>query len=252
MGRPRWPRLDAVARVAGCGVAPSGADALGPSWARPWSVASSRHVAVGGAAVGAGAGNAARPASAPTGTARRGRRALLGACGRPELPGGLGGSEPRERAPASGGSWRDRRTRRDARSRRGHAGGDGEGALERRDVGGLLGDDEGHDGAVGARAAGAAAAVDVVLVGHRRVVVDDQADGVDVDAARRDVGGDQGLRAAGREVRQRARALGLGEVGVDRGGGDALATQGLRDAVGGVLGAREDDRAAAAPDRARR
>ena len=39
------------------------------------------------------------------------------------------------------------------------------------------------------RAAGAADAMDVVLVGHREVVIDDVRDAVHVDAARGDVGG---------------------------------------------------------------
>ena len=64
----------------------------------------------------------------------------------------------------------------------------------------------GHQGDDGARAAGASGAarpVQVGLVLGRRVGVDDQADVVDVDAARGDVGGDQRLGGAvgeGREV----------------------------------------------------
>src|SRR5690606_29901751 len=70
-------------------------------------------------------------------------------------------------------------------------------------------------------AAGAADPVNVVLGHHRQVVVDHPRQLVDVDAARGDVGGHQLLDLAGLEVAQRAQALALALVAVDRRGLDA-------------------------------
>ena len=81
--------------------------------------------------------------------------------------------------------------------------------------------------AFGAGAARAADAVHVVLGHVRQVVVDDVRQLVDVDAARRDVGGDHHLDLAGLEVRQRARARVLALVAVQRDGADAVAVQRL-------------------------
>ena len=63
--------------------------------------------------------------------------------------------------------------------------------------------------------------MDVALRHVRQLEVDDVADRVDVDAARGDVGGDQGADLAGLELGQRAFALALALVAVDRGGVDA-------------------------------
>src|SRR5829696_891028 len=73
-----------------------------------------------------------------------------------------------------------------------------------------------RDGAAGlARAPRAADAVDVVLGRLGHVVVDDVRDRLHVDAARRDVGGDEHARRAVLEAAQRGLALGLRAVGVD-------------------------------------
>ena len=75
--------------------------------------------------------------------------------------------------------------------------------------------------AVGAGARGAADAVDVALRNVRQVVVDDMGDAVDVDAAGGDVGGDQRPQLAVAEGGERALALVLRLVAVDRLGRDA-------------------------------
>jgi hypothetical protein len=66
-----------------------------------------------------------------------------------------------------------------------------------------------------AGAGGAAGAVQVGLVVLGRVVVDDDVDVVDVDAAGGDVGGDQHRQLAGGEVGQRPLAHALAQVAVD-------------------------------------
>ena len=65
---------------------------------------------------------------------------------------------------------------------------------------------------------------------------------LDVEAARRDLGGDQQQDAAGLEVGERAHALWLRLVAVDGRGGDAVAIELLGQPVGAVLGACEDER----------
>ena len=99
---------------------------------------------------------------------------------------------------------------------------------------------EGDRDAVGAGARGAADAVDIALRHVGQLEIDDMGDAVDVDAARRDVGRDQHADAAGAEIAERALARDLRFVAVDRLGADAVARQMLRDAVGAVLGAGED------------
>src|SRR5262249_48078974 len=92
----------------------------------------------------------------------------------------------------------------------------------------------------GARRAGTARAADAVHVGLGdlgQVEVDDVADLVDVDAARRDVGGDQHADLAALEVGERALARVLRLVAVDGLGALAGLGQVLGDAVGAVLGA---------------
>ncbi len=69
------------------------------------------------------------------------------------------------------------------------------------------------------------------------------ADAVDVDAAGRDVGRDQGADLAGAELGEHALALALRLVAVDRLGGDAGLVEAAHDLVGAVLGAGEDERA---------
>ena len=97
--------------------------------------------------------------------------------------------------------------------------------------------------------AGAAGAVDVVLVVGGRVEVHDAGDAVDVDAAGGDVGGDEGVHSPRRERREGPLALGLAAVAVDGRGVDAGLVQLLGEAVGAVLGAAEHD---GRPARARR
>ena len=94
-----------------------------------------------------------------------------------------------------------------------------------------------------ARAAGAADAVHVGLGVGGDVVVDDVADPLDVEAAGGDVGGDQDVELARLQLVDRALALGLGDVAVDRGGGEAAGPQLLGQHLGLALGADEDDHA---------
>ena len=84
-------------------------------------------------------------------------------------------------------------------------------------------------------------AVDVGLGVGGDVVVDDVADPLDVEAAGRDVGGDEDVELAGLELVDRALALHLGDVAVDRHRGVAAGAQLLGQRLGLVLGADEDD-----------
>ncbi len=98
-----------------------------------------------------------------------------------------------------------------------------------------------HARRAGAR--GAADAVDVLLRHVGQLEVEHMADARHVDAARGDVGRDQHLDLADLELAQRALALRLALVAVDRVGGDAGMAEQLHDAVGAVLGAGEDQAA---------
>ena len=75
----------------------------------------------------------------------------------------------------------------------------------------------------------------------RQLEIDDMGHAVDVDAARGDVGRDQGARLAAAEGGKRALALALALVAMDGGGVDAGLVERLGDAVGAALGAGEDD-----------
>ena len=97
------------------------------------------------------------------------------------------------------------------------------------------------DQAVGAGAGGAAGTVRVVLEVGRRVEVHDARDAVDVDAARGDVGGHEGLHLAVGERGQRPLALTLRAVAVDGRAPHAALLELLRQRVGAVLGAAEHD-----------
>src|SRR5699024_4955305 len=101
-------------------------------------------------------------------------------------------------------------------------------------------------GALLARAAGAAGAVEVGLVVVRAVPVHDVGDVGDVDAARGDVGRHQHVDLAAAEGAQRLLACALAEVAVQRGRGEAAVGQVAGHAVRLALGAHEDDRQAAA------
>ena len=87
-------------------------------------------------------------------------------------------------------------------------------------------------------------AVQVGLVLGGRVGVHDQGDVVHVDAARRDVGGDQGARLAGVERVHVAGPRALAEVAVQLDRRHAAAVELAGQGLGAVLGAREDDGAA--------
>ena len=97
------------------------------------------------------------------------------------------------------------------------------------------------DGARLAGPAGAAGAVDVVLVGGRRVELQHAGHAVDVDAAGGDVGGDEHVHVAAAEGAERPLALALAAVAVDGLGPHAGLVQLLRQALGAVPGAAEHD-----------
>ena len=91
------------------------------------------------------------------------------------------------------------------------------------------------------RASGAADAMDVALGFARQVEVDHVADAGDVDAARRDIRGDQRAHAAAAHVLQRARSLALVHVAMQRRGRVPLPLQPRRQRLGIPLGGDEDD-----------
>src|SRR5579884_399046 len=163
--------------------------------------------------------------------------ALMPAIGlgmRPLLPlrlGLRGGLQPLERFGRRGEIGRQRRDR-NALPRR---------ALDVAQVAALLGAAEGDcdPGCSGAR--GAADAMDILLGNVGQVEVHDVADARDVDAARGDVGGDEHRHVARLERRNRALALRLALVAVDRAGGDARGLELTHDLVGAVLGAAEHE-----------
>ena len=99
---------------------------------------------------------------------------------------------------------------------------------------------------VGARAAGAADAVQVGLLVLGRLVVDDVRHALDVDAARGDVGADQHVDLAVAERAQRLLARALAEVAVDRAGGEAALRELVGDVGGRPLRTAEDHREPAA------
>ena len=117
------------------------------------------------------------------------------------------------------------------------------GALDVAQIAALVGRAEGDGDAVGAGARGAADAVDILLGNVGQVEVDDVADARDVDPARGDVGRDQHPHVARLERGDRALALRLALVAVDRAGRDAGRFEQADDLVGAMLGAAEDQRA---------
>ena len=103
-----------------------------------------------------------------------------------------------------------------------------------------------HEADRGARCAGPRGAADAVdiLLGHvGQLEVEHVGHARHVDAARGDVGRDEHLGLARLELGERAFALRLALIAVDRVGDDAIGTEQLHDAVGTVLGAGEDERA---------
>ena len=93
----------------------------------------------------------------------------------------------------------------------------------------------------GLRAAGAADAMDVILRMLRHVVIDDVADVRDVQSARGDVRGDEHFVSAVAKAAQGLFAFALGAVGMQHGHGVVVALEQVRDAVGAVFRAAEDD-----------
>ena len=81
------------------------------------------------------------------------------------------------------------------------------------------------------------------LVVLGQVVVHDHVDAVDVEAAGGDIGRDERLDLAAREVGERLLTRSLPEVAVDRTALDLLALEIAHQAVGAALGAHEDERA---------
>ena len=89
----------------------------------------------------------------------------------------------------------------------------------------------------GTGATGAADAVHIVFADIRNFVIHHMRQIVNVDAARRDIGGYQHTDVAALETGERLRAGGLAFVAVQRHGGDALFVQKLCHVVGTKLGA---------------
>jgi hypothetical protein len=100
--------------------------------------------------------------------------------------------------------------------------------------------DEAHRVALAAGAPGAADAVHVVVGGARQVVVDDQRQGIDVQAAGRHVGGHQHLQPAVLEVLQRAHAGPLAQAPVEGRRREAGTAQLVGHVLGRVLAGHED------------
>src|SRR5262245_39122962 len=90
-------------------------------------------------------------------------------------------------------------------------------------------------------AAGAADAMDIVVVGSWQVVIDDMRDVGDVQAAGRHVGGHQDAHVSLLEEAEGLLALGMVLVAVDGFGLEAAVGQGLGEALHAVLGAAEDE-----------
>ena len=91
------------------------------------------------------------------------------------------------------------------------------------------------------RAAGAADAVNVIIRDVRAVEVDHVGDGLDVDAAGGDVGGDEDAVGAILEAGECGVALALGAVAVDGGAVDVVSAEEIGEAISPVLGAGEAD-----------
>src|SRR5690606_32902420 len=114
------------------------------------------------------------------------------------------------------------------------------------DLAPLVRQGEGDDGAGAAGTRGAAGTVQVVLVVAGRAAVQEEVDAGDVDAAGRDVGGDQDVDVAVLEVGQGPGPRALRHAAVQGVRLHARLAQLVGDAVGAELGADEDDGAALA------
>ena len=97
--------------------------------------------------------------------------------------------------------------------------------------------------AIGAGARGAPDAVNIGFGHIGQFIVDDMADARHIDAARRDIGRHQHPAGASLEIGQRAFALRLALVAVDRFGNDPGIAQLAHDAIGAMFGAAEHQRA---------
>jgi len=84
--------------------------------------------------------------------------------------------------------------------------------------------------------------VDVIFGHERQVVVDDQGQLRDVEAARRNVGGHQNVDTSGFEVAERPRSRALALVAVNDGGPDAGALEVFTDTIRAALGLAENER----------
>src|SRR5690606_8872049 len=100
---------------------------------------------------------------------------------------------------------------------------------------------EGDDVTRRTGAGGAARAVQVCLVVGRRIHVHDEIDTVDVHATGGDVGRDEHADATVRERREVTVASVLRQVALQVNGGDTRGGELLGEALGLVLGAREQD-----------
>jgi hypothetical protein len=80
-------------------------------------------------------------------------------------------------------------------------------SLERAECILIFGGDEADRVADGMRATGSPDAVHVILRVHREVIIHDVRNTVDVDTARRDIGGNEHAHGAGLEILQRAQPL---------------------------------------------
>ena len=105
----------------------------------------------------------------------------------------------------------------------------------------FVGADEAHSIADGIGAAGASDAVDVVLVGHGEVIIDDVGDAGDIDAAGGDIGSDEDADFAGFEGFEGAEAMILGFIGMEGGDFEARGFEFAGDAIGAVFGSGEDE-----------
>ena len=101
--------------------------------------------------------------------------------------------------------------------------------------------DEGDGAATAPGAARAADAVDVVVAIVREIVIEDDFDVIDVEAAGGDVGGDEEIEAALAELRDDALAHGLGHVAMHFVGGVTARDEMLGQFVDHHLGGAKDD-----------
>ena len=137
----------------------------------------------------------------------------------------------------------DRRFRRFRQGRaHGHTlHGYAEGTLELEQLGALIPREERGSNAGGAGSSGTADAVDEVLSHLGQVVVDDVSDVFNVDAAGREVRGNQDAEASLLKAFESRGALGLRTIAMNHGGVDAQAREAIGNAIGAALGARENE-----------